>query len=67
MNFDAESYYHKTDYPEDTDMVDEANNLIDSVEDAISNLSYFSVRHDDMFADQVSDLEEDIKQARRQL
>ena len=67
MNFDAETHYHKTDYPEDTDMVDEANNLIDSIEDTISNLSYFSARHDDIFAGQISDLEEDIKRARQQL
>jgi hypothetical protein len=67
-SFDAETYYHKTDYKEMSETeLDTANDLIDIVEDSISDLSYFSVRHNDIFADQVSALEENIKRARQQL
>lgn len=65
--FDPEVYYHKTDSPDNEEMADEANDLIDAIEDAITDLSYFSVRHDDIFSDQVGDLEEDIKRTRQQI
>lgn len=51
----------------DTEKVKEANQLIDEVDDAISNLSYFSVRNDDVFNGEIGRLEEEVKNCRKQL
>lgn len=45
----------------------EADQLIDLIEDAVYDLSYFSARHDDLFNLEVSQMEEQIKNARKQI
>ena len=44
-----------------------ANDLIDLLEDAITDLSHFSVDNDDMFDVQIPRLEELVKELRKQL
>lgn len=45
----------------------EANNLIDLVEDSVKDLDKFSVANDDCFSSEVYEMYELVKRARRQL
>lgn len=45
----------------------EAHKLIDLIQYAIDDLSYFSVRKDDIFLSEVYQMEEQVKNARKQL
>lgn len=45
----------------------EANQLIDLIDQAITDLDYFSVRNDDVFVTQIINLQEAVKDCRKQL
>jgi len=44
----------------------EANLLIDLIQEAITNLDYFSVRNHDVFNGEIGRLEEEVKNLRKQ-
>lgn len=48
-------------------MVKEADDLIDLIEDAVKDLGYWSVRHDDYFNYELGNFEEMINSCRKQL
>lgn len=49
------------------EMKKEANDYIDMIESVVSDLDYWSVRHDDIFTGEIARIEEEIKNLRKQL
>jgi hypothetical protein len=47
--------------------IEEAKNSIELIQDALNDLSYFSVRNDDIFSSQIQNIEEELKKCRQQL
>lgn len=66
-NYDSEieKRAHPENFKEDT--LEQAADLIDVLEDALTDLDYYSARNDDMFSIEISNIEEQIKNLRKQL
>lgn len=45
----------------------EAHELIDLIEDAITDLSYFSARNEDIFNGEIDRMEQEVRNCRKQL
>ncbi len=69
MNMDYDTEIERRSHPEnfETDTLEEASDLIAVIQDAVSDLSYFSVRHDDIFNGEIEQLEEQLNRCRKQL
>lgn len=66
-NYDSE--VEKRAHPENfkLDNMEEAADLIEELSDALSNLSYFSVRNDDIFNGEIDRMEQEVKNCRKQI